>query len=114
MDDQLQRLIELQTEQNQLLKKYLWRFRFSLLTLLLLTTGICCSLGFIIYKQQAAQKAIPVATPITVWSSPATPTATYGSGGFLTISGTVNPTPTSAPPTAIPAGAVPTGPEAGQ
>jgi hypothetical protein len=31
MDAQIQQLIELQTEQNQLLKKHLWRFRFSLL-----------------------------------------------------------------------------------
>jgi len=38
MDEQLKRLVELQTEQNQLLRKYLWRIRFSLLTLLILTT----------------------------------------------------------------------------
>ncbi len=52
MDAQLTELIELQKEQNQLLKKYLWRFRFSLITLLLLTTAICCCLGFVIYTQQ--------------------------------------------------------------
>jgi|SRR4051812_26358590 hypothetical protein len=54
MDAQLQQIIELQTQQNQLLEKYLWRIRFSLLTLLLLTTAICCGLGFLVYKQQLA------------------------------------------------------------
>jgi hypothetical protein len=52
MDAQLQQLIALQTEQNQLLKKYLWRIRFSLITLLLLTIAICCCLGFMIYTQR--------------------------------------------------------------
>ena len=52
MDAQLKELIDLQREQNQLLKKYLWRFRFSLITLLLLTTAICICLGFVIYTQQ--------------------------------------------------------------
>src|SRR5882757_2762206 len=59
MDAQLQQIIELQTEQNQLLKKYLWRFRFSLITLLLLTTAICCCLGFVIYTQQTSSGAAP-------------------------------------------------------
>jgi hypothetical protein len=59
MDSQLQRLIELQSEQNQLLKKYLWRLRFSLLALLLLTTLICCVLGFLVYKQQTARQIVP-------------------------------------------------------
>jgi hypothetical protein len=66
MDAQLKQLIELQTEQNQLLKKYLWRFRFSLLTLLFLTTAICCCLGFLIYMQ-----------PATPQPAPAGPWATY-------------------------------------
>src|SRR6478752_3895909 len=59
MDAQLQRLIELQTKQNQLLERYLWRIRFSLITLLLLTTAICCCLGFIIYEQQTNPGAVP-------------------------------------------------------
>jgi hypothetical protein len=105
MDDQLQRLIELQTEQNQLLKKYLWRFRFSLLTLLLLTTAICCTLGFVIYKQQAAKRAIIAPAPITVWAGSTTP----GTGGFISLSGsgTINPARLPAPTTGAPAGAVP-------
>src|SRR6185295_13368178 len=51
MDPQLQQIIELQTEQNQLLRKYLWRIRFSLLTLLILTTAICCGLGVVVYYE---------------------------------------------------------------
>jgi hypothetical protein len=72
MDDQLQRLIELQTEQNQLLKRYLWRFRFSLLTLLVLTTMICCSLGVMLYKQQSARPVIVSPAPTGVWTSSGT------------------------------------------
>lgn len=56
MDSQLQQLIELQTKQNRLLERYLWRFRFSLITLLLLTTAICCGLGFVIYTQQISSR----------------------------------------------------------
>jgi hypothetical protein len=67
MDAQLQQLIELQTEQNQLLKKHLWRFRFSLLTLLVLTTGICICLGVMMYSQK---KSVFVA-PIGPWTTPA-------------------------------------------
>jgi hypothetical protein len=108
MDDQLQRLIELQTEHNQLLKKYLWRFRFSLLTLLLLTTGICCSLGFVIYKQrQPAPTAIVTPSPASPW--------TASSGTVLFTSGTLgNPTSITLSPSAAPAGAVPAGPEGGK
>jgi hypothetical protein len=50
MDDQLQQLIELQKEQNQLLKKHLWRLRFSILSLLLLTTAIAIGLGIVVYQ----------------------------------------------------------------
>jgi hypothetical protein len=73
MDPQLQQIIELQTEQNQLLRKYLWRIRFSLLTLLVLTTVICCGLGLVVYRQQAsAPMPPPVVQPI-----PPFPTAPY-------------------------------------
>jgi hypothetical protein len=50
MDDQLQELINLQKEQNQLLKRYLWRFRFSLLFLMLLTTAVAVGLGLMVYQ----------------------------------------------------------------
>jgi hypothetical protein len=63
MDDQLQQLIELQKEQNQLLKRYLWRLRFSLLTLLLLTTALCGGLGFLVY--QTNRNAMQPKTPAT-------------------------------------------------
>lgn len=54
MDAQLQQVVELLKEQNQLLKKHLWRIKFSLLTLLLLTTGICICLGVMIYSKPIA------------------------------------------------------------
>jgi hypothetical protein len=50
----LTRLVTLQEEQNQLLKKHLTRIKFSLWTLLLLTTGICLLLGVNAYRQQTA------------------------------------------------------------
>jgi hypothetical protein len=59
MEALLQQLIELQTEQNQLLKRYLWRLRFSLSTLLLLTTALCCGLGFVAYRQQSVSLVRP-------------------------------------------------------
>ncbi len=74
MDAQLQQLVELLTEQNQLLKKYLWRFRFSLLTLLLLTTAICCCLGFIIYTQHTSSRAATVSPYLQLLSPNAFPT----------------------------------------
>jgi hypothetical protein len=43
--DLLRELITLQKEQNTLLKRYLWRLRFSLLTLLLITTATAVILG---------------------------------------------------------------------
>jgi hypothetical protein len=72
VDDQLQRLIQLQEEQNQLLKRYLWRFRFSLMALLLLTTVTCFGLGLLVYRDQSKVPAAP--TPVTtgVWSSSGT------------------------------------------
>jgi hypothetical protein len=63
MDAQLQQLIELHVEQNQLLRRYLWRFRFSLAVLLILTTVISCGLGFVIYTQQQKTVATPRPLP---------------------------------------------------
>jgi hypothetical protein len=72
MDDQLVReLIELQREENALLKKYLWRIRFSLLSLLVLTTAIGIGLGFLIYGRQNPVAVPPTATTVPVtWSAP--------------------------------------------
>jgi hypothetical protein len=58
MEEQLQRLIELQTEQNQLQKKHLVRIRFSLLTLLLLTTAVCCCLGYVMYMLRSPRVVV--------------------------------------------------------
>src|SRR5262245_7529105 len=63
MDEKLDELIRLQKEQNDLLRKHLLRLRFSIRTLLVLTTLICLFLGafcfiqFWIYRYQA--KAVP-------------------------------------------------------
>lgn len=54
MDEQLQQLIDLQKEQNQLLKRHLARLRFSLATLLLLTTVSCIALGCVAYQTRRA------------------------------------------------------------
>jgi hypothetical protein len=63
MDPQLQQIIELQTEQNRLLRKHLWRIRFSLLTQLLLTTAVCCGLGFLVYQLNRPASAPSPLTP---------------------------------------------------
>jgi hypothetical protein len=50
MNDQLlEKLVQLQEEQNQLLKKHLTRVRFSLWSLLVLTTLMGISLGVGVY-----------------------------------------------------------------
>jgi hypothetical protein len=79
MDDQLQELINLQKEQNQLLKKYLWRFRFSLMALLLVTTATAVGLGIFVY--QGTQRAAPPPTAITGTLSPAPYQGSFRLGG---------------------------------
>jgi hypothetical protein len=64
MDDQLQQLIELQKEQNQLLKRHLSRLRFSLATLLLLTTVSCLALGYVSYQIRGATPPANNAAPV--------------------------------------------------
>jgi hypothetical protein len=78
MEGYLERLVELQTEQNELLKKHLVRLKFSVRALLLLTTAISVALGFTIWVQQSSIVRIAPRTttvyPATVatWmSSPA-------------------------------------------
>src|SRR5687767_1222740 len=89
MDAQLQELIALQKEQNALLRKNLWRLKFSLLTLLFLTTAICCCLGFIIYVQQDSRPQIPTsataASPLRAYSPPATRLEVSGDSDERTI-----------------------------
>ncbi len=91
MDDQLQQLINLQKEQLELLKKHLWRLRFSQLTLLLLTTGSCIALGYMSYQNRAS--SFPPSS--VVYSSPQPiPAGTAGSPG--------QPVPVTIPGYAIP------------
>jgi hypothetical protein len=61
VNDQLQQLIELQREQNELLKKHLWRLRFSLLSLLILTTVTAVGLGMVMYQIRSANTPSPFA-----------------------------------------------------
>ena len=74
MHDELKVLIDLQREQNALLKKYLWRLRFSLLSLLLLTTATAVGLGILVYKSPSASPTTPTGT-LQVWTGmpPAAP-----------------------------------------
>jgi hypothetical protein len=69
MDNQLQRLVELQMEQNELLKRHLVRLKFSLMSLLLLTTATCCGLGFLTWLHYHPS-IYPLSTP-TVYVAPA-------------------------------------------
>lgn len=50
MDNQT-RVVELLTEQNELLKKHLARLKFSLMSLLLMMTATCCGLGFLVWAR---------------------------------------------------------------
>jgi hypothetical protein len=86
MDGQLQELINLQREQNQLLKKYLWRFRFSLMALLFVTTATAVGLGVFVY--QSTQNAAPP-TAVTSTLSPAPYQATFSLGGPEVSSGQI-------------------------
>jgi hypothetical protein len=70
MDDQLQQLINLQREQNELLKKHLWRLRFSLFSLLLLTTATAVGLGFLAWQFQAKFSAPTTPGPTIRWPQP--------------------------------------------
>jgi hypothetical protein len=67
MDEQLKELVNLQREQNQLLKRYLWRLRFSLLSLLLITTATAVGLGFVIYQRRSN---VNPPTPTTIGFRP--------------------------------------------
>lgn len=77
MESQLQQLIDLQTEQNELLKRHLLRLRFSLAALLLMTTVCCLTLGYVTYRIRDAGTPVPV-TPIR---RPMGPYPIKGGGG---------------------------------
>jgi hypothetical protein len=65
--DLLRRLTNLQSEQNEILRKYLpplWtRIRFSLLTLLILMTITSLGMGVIVYKFSSITAKTTMATP---------------------------------------------------
>ncbi len=63
MEDLIRELIAAQKEQTELLRQFLTRVRFSLLSLLLLTTGIAIVLGVVAYRQHTARTAAAVAVP---------------------------------------------------
>ena len=72
MDSHLERLVELQTEQNELLKRHLVRLKFSVRALLLLTTAISVALGFMIWVQQSSMVRIAPRTTAVYGQSVAT------------------------------------------
>jgi hypothetical protein len=87
MDNQLQELIELQKEQNQLLKKHLTRIRFSLWALLVLMTLTAVGLGAGVY--------------LTRPKGPTPFAGTTGPTAFLRLStGTITELPNVPPPAA--------------
>jgi hypothetical protein len=76
MDDQLlEKLVRLQEEQNDLLRKNLWRVKFSLLALMLLMTLSAIGLGIGVYLTRP--KATPVIPLVT---APAVPADSGGMG----------------------------------
>jgi hypothetical protein len=83
-------LVELQREQNALLKKHLWRLRFSLWTLLVLTTASAVCLGIIMVRIRSQAPASGVIT----LSAPAI-TMSGGAGTLMLQPG--QPTSPSAP-----------------
>jgi hypothetical protein len=98
MNDELAReLVELQREQNMLLKKHLWRLRFSLLTLLLLTTASAVCLGLIMVQ---LRNQTPGSGTIKLGSSTITLTSPWSSSGSgtLRINASATAPTTGAPP----------------
>ena len=95
MDDLLRQLIDGQKEQTELLRRYLWRLRFSLLGLLILTTVTAIGLGILVYEQQTKTASVaPTTATFTVapsqgtliLSTPPSPNGTFGPATNGTIS----------------------------
>jgi hypothetical protein len=68
-DELLREIIAGQKEQTELFRRYLWRLRFSLLSLLLLTTATAIGLGVLVYVFRSRP---PLAVP-----PPAIPSGVY-------------------------------------
>lgn len=73
-NDLLRELTVLQKEQNDLLKRYLWRLRFSLGTLFLLMTAVCVGLGTVVYKLRDGSQRSTVANRPWYFAPPSVPT----------------------------------------
>jgi hypothetical protein len=80
-DELVRELIELQREQNALLKRHLWRLRFSLMTLLLLSTATAVGLGFLTYRLRSR----PIAPGGTITLSGPTTWNASSSRGMLSV-----------------------------
>jgi hypothetical protein len=59
----LRQILEAQKQQNAFLQRYLWRLRFSLLSLLLLMSVLAVGLGFVAFTNKPTAPAAPVAAP---------------------------------------------------
>lgn len=55
----LKEIAALQKEQNELLRRYLWRLRFSLLTMLLITTATAVMLGIYVIRTKSLAPTVP-------------------------------------------------------
>lgn len=77
MNDQLlEKLVQLQEEQNQLLKKHLTRIRFSLWSLLVLTTLMGISLGLGVYfTRPKTAAAVPATAAFVSYPPPPIPSS---------------------------------------
>lgn len=76
-DPLLEKLVQLQEEQNQLLRKHLTRIRFSLWSLLVLTTlmGVLLGLGVYLTRPQSGPTTMTLAIPPIYNSAPVKPPA---------------------------------------
>jgi hypothetical protein len=103
MDDQLLReLIAGQKEQTELLRRYLWRFRFSLMTILLLMTCVCVGLGFLVYRQNSAVGGPTRTATIQLLPTPRILPSPISSNTFVPVQPTYQPVPTTNTPSAAP------------
>jgi hypothetical protein len=79
-EELIRELIAGQKEQTELMRRYLWRLRFSLLSLLLLMTVTAIGMGALVYRTKSnAVRLAPTATTAT-WTS-------YPPQGTVVLSG---------------------------
>jgi hypothetical protein len=92
----LAKLVRLQEEQNELLKKHLFRMRFSVATLLLLMTLVCITLGILFFVSEPPAPSRPSA-PLAVPTTPPTAAQPFDQRGQPTddLFGPPSPTPST-------------------